>query len=290
MIKRVRFKWDYKTKSTVYWARMQFVTKINGEWAIFSPGGALGYDAYNAEFDNLTVTSNVAWTLDSNFNLSNPFRWFTNYVDISSNKISNGGYVDIIFKEGLQVLQGFYYYFTKDHPNILEIYDENDVLIYNNDDLKLEYIQSSDGTYQNVIKTTNYFYATPELELMKTYPINKLGTLETNDISHVSNAYSIDQILPEYTEPDGTKIRFALSFDGRNTYKVCNHGSWTEIDKDKIIEDGMTGTELSGLISSNYVLALTESKTVDILVGMITENPNSTPNIIKITTDYLEIV
>ena len=52
----------------------------------------------------------------------------------------------------------------------------------------------------------------------------------------------------------------------------------------------MTGTELSGLISSNYALALTESKTVDILVGMITENQTSTPNIIKITTDYLEIV
>ena len=125
---------------------------------------------------------------------------------------------------------------------------------------------------------------------MKAYPINKLGTLETNDISHISNAYSIDQILPEYAEPNGTKIRFALSFDNRNTYKVCNHGSWSEIDKEKIIEQGMTGTELSGLISSNYVLALTESKTVDILVGMITENQKSTPNITKKTTDYLEIV
>ena len=187
-------------------------------------------------------------------------------------------------------MQGFYYYFTKNHPNILEIYDENDVLIYNNDELKLEYNAENYPTDDKVIQSTNYFYATPELELIKTYPINKLGTLETNDISHISNAYSIDQILPEYVEPDGTKIRFALSFDNRNTYKVCNHGTWTEIDKDKIIEDGMTGTELSGLISSNYVLALTENKTVDILVGMITENPNNTPNITKITTDYLEIV
>ena len=284
MIKRVRFKWDYAVASNVYWARMQFVTKINGEWAFFSPGNVLGCDTNNAEFENLTVTSNRTWS--SGNKLSNPFCWYTDYTSIGGGVISNGGYVDIIFKEGLQVLQGFYHYFTSP-PNILEIYDENDVIIYNNNELKLEYNPSNVDT---TIITTNYFYATPELELIKTYPINKLGTLETNDISHISNAYSIDQILPEYAEPDGTKIRFALSFDGRNTYKVCNHGSWSEIDKDKIIEDGMTGTELGGLISSNYVLALTESKTVDILVGMITENQNSTPNITKITTDYLEIV
>ena len=289
MIKRVRFRWDYEVESTVYWARMQFVTKINGEWAIFSPGTLLGFDSKNAEFDNLTVTSNKEWSQSTYYNLSNPFRWFTNTVNISATSISNGGYVDIIFKEGFQVLQGFYYYFTNNHPNILEIYDENDVLIWYKEGLELEYLTSNE-TNTSVIQSTNYFYATPELELIKTYPINKLGTLETNDISHISNAYSIDQILPEYAEPDGTKIRFALSFDGRNTYKVCNHGSWTEIDKDKIIEQGMTGTELSGLISKDYVLALTESKTVDILVGMITENPNSTPNITKIITDYLEIV
>lgn len=287
MIKRVRFKWDYNVTDIVYWARMQFVTRIDGEWAIFSPGNVLGHDKSNAELDNLLVTSNRTWS--SSNNLSMPFRWYTNYVSIAANNISNGGYVDIIFKEGLQVLQGFYYYFTKNHPNILEIYDENDVLIYNNDELELEY-PDYNPTNAGIIKSTNYFYATPELELMKTYPINTLGTLETNDISRISNAYSVDQILPKYTEPDGTKIRFALSFDGRNTYKVCKHGTWTEIDKDKIIEDGMTGTELGGLISSNYVLALTESKTVDILVGMITENPNNTPNITKITTDYLEIV
>ena len=288
MIKRVRFKWDYKVSDAVYWARMQFVTKIDGEWAIFSPGTLLSTGSKNVEFDNLTVTSNRAWSSSSSNNLSLPFRWYTNYTNISASSISNGGYVDIIFKEGLQVLQGFYYYFTKGRPNILEIYDENDVIIYSKE-LELQY-KTSNATSASSIKATNYFYATPELELMKTYPINKLGTLETNDISHISNAYSIDQILPEYSEPDGTKIRFALSFDNRNTYKVCKHETWTEIDKDKIIEDGMTGTELSGLISSNYVLALTESKTVDILVGMITENPNSTPNIIKITTDYLEIV
>lgn len=285
MIKRVRFKWNEERK-TIYWARMQFVTKINGKWAIFSPGNVLGYDTKNAEFDNLTVTSDGTWYTESNSNLSNPFRWFTNYV-YSVGNATNGRYVDIIFNEGFQVLQGFYHCFVENAPNILEIYDENDVLIYNNNNLKLETCYST-STY--AIKETNYFYATPELELMKTYPINKLGTLETNDISHISNAYSIDQILPKYAEPDGTKIRFALSFDNRNTYKVCNHGSWSEIDKDKIIEDGMTGTELSGLISSNYALALTENKTVDILVGMITENQNSTPNIIKITTDYLEIV
>ena len=69
MIKKVRFKWDYKVTSTVYWARMQFVTKINGEWAIFSPGALLGCNSTNAEFDNLTVTSNRTWSSNSSNNL-----------------------------------------------------------------------------------------------------------------------------------------------------------------------------------------------------------------------------
>ena len=286
MIKRVRFKWDYKVDSPVAWARMQFVTKIDGEWAIFDVGAVLGYDEKNAELENLTVTSNSNWWAYSNENLSIPFCWYTgHYTQVNNSDIADRLNVDITFKEGIQVLQGFYHCFVDNTPNVLEIYDENDVLIYCNKELKLEKHPSTSG-----IQSTNYFYATPELELMKTYPINKLGTLETNDISHISNAYSIDQILPEYSEPEDTKIRFALSFDNRNTYKVCNHGSWSEIDKDKIIEQGMTGTELGGLISKDYALALTENKTVDILVGMITENQNSTPNIIKITTDYLEIV
>ena len=288
MIKKMVMRWTLKPSTTCYWARMQFVTKVDGEWGIFDVGGLLGSDKYSAEFKNLLVESSADIGGSSGNKLTFPFQWFTDYCNITSTK-ATGLNIEITFKEGIQVLQGFYYYFGQSYPDTIDFYDENDVLIWHKEGLVFE-CPSKSPSDAGIITSTNYFYATPELELMKTYPINKLGTLETNDISHISNAYSIDQILPEYAEPDGTKIRFALSFDDRNTYKVCNHGSWSEIDKDKIIEDGMTGTELSGLISSNYVLALTENKTVDILVGMITENPNSTPNIIKITTDYLEIV
>ena len=288
MIKKMVMRWTFKPSDTCYWARMQFVTKVDGEWGIFDVGGLLGCDKYSAEFENLLVKSSAGIGGASGNKISFPFQWFTDYCNISTT-MATGNNIEITFKEGIQVLQGFYYYFGVCYPDTIDFYDENDVLIWHKEGLVFKY-PSSNASHMNVIKASNYFFATPELELMKTYPINKLGTLETNDISHVSNIYSIDQILPEYTEPEDTKIRFALSFDGRNTYKVCNHGSWSEIDKDKIIEDGMTGTELGGLISSNYVLALTESKTVDILVGMITENPNSTPNITKITTDYLEIV
>ena len=288
MIKKMVMRWTFAPVANLIWARMQFVTKVNGEWGIFDVGKRLGYDAYNAEFENLLVKSTFPFNTNENSCISLPFMWYTDYNSTTPSKLT-GKNIEITFKEGIQVLQGFYYYFGMGYPDTIDFYDENDVLIWHKEGLVFKY-PSSNATNSSTIQSSNYFYATPEFELMKTYPINKLGTLETNDISHVSNAYSIDQILPEYTEPDGTKIRFALSFDGRNTYKVCNHGSWSEIDKDKIIEDGMTGTELSGLISSNYVLALTESKTVDILVGMITENPNNTPNIIKITTDYLEIV
>lgn len=288
MIKKMVMRWTFKPASTCYWARMQFITKVNGEWDVFDVGGLIGFNTQGADFENLLVKSDAVLPASSNSNTSFPFRWYTDYCTLSTSDIA-GKSVEITFKEGIQVLQGFYYYFAKGYPDTIDFYDENDVLIWHKEGLVFEY-PSSNLTNDSTIKATNYFFATPELELIKSYPINTLGTLETNDISRISNVYSVDQILPEYAEPENTKIRFALSFDGRNTYKVCNHGSWTEIDKDKIIEDGMTGTELGGLISSNYVLALTESKTVDMLVGMITENPNSTPNITKITTYYLEIV
>ena len=284
MIKKMVMRWTFKSSFNCYWARMQFVTKVDGKWGIFNVGRLLGSDNYNAEFENLLVKSNAIIGNGITF----PFQWFTNYCNISASNLA-GKSIEITFKKGIQVLQGFYYYFGKGGPDTIDFYDENDVLIWHKEGIVFERPSKSPSD-TSIIASSNYFYATPELELMKTYPINTLGTLETNDISHISNVYSIDQILPEYVEPDGTKIRFALSFDNRNTYKVCNHGSWTEIDKDKIIEQGMTGTELGGLISSNYVLALTESKTVDILVGMITVNQYSTPNITKITTDYLEIV
>ena len=47
--------------------------------------------------------------------------------------------VDITFKEGIQVLQGFYHCFITNAPDILEIYDENDVLIYNNNECRTRF-------------------------------------------------------------------------------------------------------------------------------------------------------
>ena len=41
-------------------------------------------------------------------------------------------------------------------------------------------------------------------------------------------------------------------------------------------------------ISDDFIV--NDNHTVDILVGMITNNPNTTPYIKKITTDYLKIV
>ena len=230
MIKKMVMRWTFKPVDYFIWARMQFVTKVNGEWGIFDVGKRLGYDAYNAEFEHLLVKSEVS-SATSSGNMSIPFKWYTNYCPLSYSDVV-GKSIEITFKEGIQVLQGFYYYFGKGYPDTIDFYDENDVLIWHKEGLVFKY-PSSGITNSTTIKPTNYFFATPELELMKTYPINTLGTLETNDISRISNAYSIDQILPEYTEPENTKIRFALSFDGRNTYKVCNHGTWTEIDKDK---------------------------------------------------------
>ena len=79
MIKKMVLRWTFKPSGAYIWARMQFVTKVNGEWGIFDVGNLMGYDAYGAEFENLLVKSQITHNTTDYGNISLPFRWYKDY-------------------------------------------------------------------------------------------------------------------------------------------------------------------------------------------------------------------
>ena len=54
------------------------------------------------------------------------------------------------------------------------------------------------------------------------------------------------------------------------------------VNDDTLMTDGMTVDEISALTSMEFTKVLNNNHTVDILVGMITNNPNTTPYIKKL--------
>lgn len=282
MIKRIHF--VYPNGCNVYTKlyRLQFVErKEDGDWGIYEVGKCLSNSAYNCTFDYLSC---------NNVNSSPP---------MASAFLFNGGYgetyqfgptnVDtpayaITFTNPIAELKGFYYYWDIP-PTEMYVFDENDNIIYEEKNLGL-------ANCAGDVLSSNYFYDTPALRINKSYKTDIVGTVETNNVSHISNVYSINQITPTQIESDGTSIRYLLSFDNRNTYKAYNtdNSNWEVIDKSEIMTKGMTGTVLEGLTSNEYTLALTDNKTIDVMFGMVTTNYRVSPSVSKILVNYLEIV
>ena len=279
MIKKIVF--ISKTKSSYKLYRMQFSTKIDGEWQIFDIGKSLSYNVRAATFDNLIVECSRATT--SNIVVRDVFIQGAN-ANFAGGSI--GDTITITFTQGIRVLEGIYYAANSTFCNNVKIniYDENDRIIYTDDSPKLV----SGTSYANL-----YLYKTPGLEVMKVYPINTIGTIETNSNSQISNIYQIEGIVVDQNTPEDTDIKYVLSFDGRNTYKTYKDGSWIDVDisdTTNIINQGLSKSEIEAITVTEFDNALTANKTLDILSAMVTQNEYVTPSISKIKVLYLRIV
>lgn len=263
--------------------RLQFVTKVDGNWEIFDIGNTITNSIYEFITNKMTVISDPQVYYGSTVGpcFLSPGGKTTFY--------SEGDYTwTIEFNEPLTVLQGFYYYtngvtFTK-----ITAYDEYDNLIYKRDDCSDMIVGNADD-YQSALEA-NYFLEIPELQVMKAYPIGVVGTIETNDSSRISNIYQIDAITVTQTEPDETNVRYLLSFDGRNTYKTYKDGLWSIVDTSSIIEQGMSKDELEALSTTEFNTVLTENRTMDILIGMTTQSEIVSPTVSSVKVLYLNIV
>ena len=195
--------------------------------------------------------------------------------------------ITIIFNQPIPAMKNIMYnYYTTNinsyYINGIKIYDQNDTLVF-----------SDDTTWTSRTSATDVYYiATPDLEITKVYPTNKVGTVETTDACHITDIYSIDIINPTDIISDSTDIRYLLSFDGRQTYKTYDttSGSWITVNTTDIMTQGLTSSELLALRSSEYLLAVdTNYRTLDILVGLITTDEIRTPCIKSIKVSYYKI-
>lgn len=70
-------------------------------------------------------------------------------------------------------------------------------------------------------------------------------------------------------------------------------GSWVDVDitdTSNIMSLGLTKDEIEKLSTKELNLTLTENRTLDILIGMVTQDEYSSPSISEVKVSYLRIV
>jgi hypothetical protein len=124
--------------------------------------------------------------------------------------------------------------------------------------------------------------------LAKTVFKSLLTTGEDNNIDYIKNKiYSFDI---NYKEPDNTKIKWLVSFDGRATWKKWDGNDWVPVNESSGIENinfsviGNTSAEIEkGL--SDYILKQGENS-FDFAVEFLSTDETSTPSIEKVEVKY----
>ena len=281
-IKKVRFNFGLSTTNpNPTFGVVKFYTKIGGSWAVYNAGSKVN----NTETTNMFIKPSLpklSTSKDYTALITDTVPLLS-FMDVSA---SIEAYVDFIFKNPIDVINKITYstrYSNSLYLRVLKItiYDEDDVIIYSNDNSILS------TTDRQIVTQT-----TPELEYIKTYATNKISYIETTDTNQLKQVFGINAIQITNKEiEDETYCRFLFSFDGRQTYKTFDMDSktWVECAKENIIEKGLTANDLGTSVYKYISNGLEDTATLDILVGMMTMNPIKTPNIQKITVDYLKI-
>lgn len=259
MIKKIKF--TNKYNSTVSIEGLKIYTYKNGDWETIHTGTSTTSTSNRFESNTIKVTRNV-----------NHPRGYMYWIFTQDGSIYANESITIEFKQPLKVLKCIVATLGNNNAILSTIYDENDNKIY------------------EINKMMSGNNKTPELMKMKVYPTNTVGTIVTNDTSHISDVYSISQVTTDETTEDAiTDIKYAVSFDGRKTYKVYKNSAWSALSLSNIMTNGMSKTELEALTDSEYDPQLTSDRTFDIVAGMNTNNSEKTPSIKSIIVDYLKI-
>lgn len=259
MIKKIVIK--STSSSTIQIANLSFIIYKDGAWGEFDTG--VSNSSKVNEYDSDTI----------NVLMSSPYHdsGYAVWIFTRGQDFYKGESITITFKTPLRVLKSINCNISKNYSAMVTIYDENDNIIHTIDFLENRNL-------------------TPNLEKIKVYPTNTVGTIVTNDTSHISDVYSISQVTTdEVTEDAITDIKYAVSFDGRKTYKVYKNSAWNALLLSNIMTNGMSKTELEALTDSEYDPQLTSDRTFDIVAGMNTNNSEKSPSIKSIIVDYLKI-
>lgn len=112
-----------------------------------------------------------------------------------------------------------------------------------------------------------------------------ITTSNSNQIDTL-NWEEINSITITQTEPDDTIIRYALSVDGRTTWKAYKSGAWNTVTLANLNTDGMTKTEFEALSATEYDSII--GSTLDFAIGLKTTDSTVTPSCSLISISYDE--
>ena len=139
--------------------------------------------------------------------------------------------------------------------------------------------------YGNTERYTGYDSSTTihEYDLqLDVYNTNKIGIAETTISTNIQKIEIVKGINVNYSMPDDTEIRMALSNDDRNTYKIFDGSNWIAINKNDIASSGMLPSFVNSL-TENDLQSFLNGKSLDACCTFKTNNIYITPFIKNIT-------
>lgn len=143
----------------------------------------------------------------------------------------------------------------------IDVYDENNVII-----------QTYSATASSTLKEVKYINT---YELIKYYTVNSYESIITTDETNIKNINRILKIEVLHDEPENTSIRYLVSIDDRNTWKIYKGGQWIIVDDlsdENVITNGMNKDELES-IKEDFPINLN----FDIRAVMVTEDIEKVP-------------
>ena len=122
------------------------------------------------------------------------------------------------------------------------------------------------------------------------FKTNTISKIITN-LNTIKNVSKLSKINIECIEDNiETFVRFAISIDGKMTWKIYKNNNWNDILENDVITNGNTKSELESL-GMNEFSKLFDNKNlynIDILAEMNTINEDISPEISKITVIGIE--
>lgn len=216
--------------------------------------------SYPSNIINLvnTSTSNDHWIADTTSNVTVTL-YFKKFID-SISKIT------IILLPSTNTSLGV------TEPFDIEVYNYEDELIQS-----YNITPDTDRGNGDVEQTINTY------KIMKYYVVSdNPETINTTETIRLRNINRIIKVEVEQDEPIGTTIRYLFSIDNRNTWFAIKDNNLIEVNKDNILIDGMSKTELEQI--NGYYFDSTYN--LDIMTGLQTTDKMLTPIIHKIKIQY----
>lgn len=165
----------------------------------------------------------------------------------------------------------------------IEFYDEKDVLIKS---------YSTAGLYDAATMINNTVIFLDTEDLAPNYITNSPQKITTTDVSRLTDIKSINFMTIKQLEPNGTTLRYAVSFDGRATWKVFRNNMWETLQSvtaDDIHLMGMTKDEFEAINHDNWMLEHVDGGNIDVVASLTTSDKTMSPRIYSIKCEHTRI-